>query len=87
MAKVGKKVEGFAGGKYPFVEYSIQGIPKKLLRIVVQKNEELGTYVAKSVWHIYKVTPKTVISVGWSKVKENAMRKATDYIRKNIKSP
>lgn len=84
MAKVGHKIEGISGGKYPFIEYSIQHIPKKLLRIVVQKNEELGTYVRNSVWNIYKVTPDLVETIGWSMNKDRAMRKATDYIRKEI---
>jgi hypothetical protein len=78
MAKVGRKVEGLANGIYSFVEYSVQKTPKKQLRIVVQKNP-------KGTWYIYKVTPSHVESVGWSMTKENAIRKATEYIRKEIK--
>jgi hypothetical protein len=80
MAKIGRKVEGknILGD---FAEISIQGLPKKQRRIVVQKNDRDW----KHPWYIYDVNGDLITTVGWSMDKNKAITKANKYIREEIK--
>jgi hypothetical protein len=76
----GHRVEGLAGGRHEFVEYSIRGIRKKQRRIVVQKGAD-KSHPFYGIWYIYDVTPELITTVGWSCDKEHACIKARRYIR------
>jgi hypothetical protein len=80
MPKVGHKTNDIFG---EFSEYSVKGIPKKLLKFVIQKGKDISPPFY-GVWYIYKVTPDLVETIGWSQAQWRAEEKARKYIRKNL---
>jgi hypothetical protein len=80
MFKVGHKTEDIFG---TFSEYSIKGIPKKSLKIVIQKGKDEGAPLY-GVWYIYEVTKDIVKTIGWSRCQWKAEEKARKYIRNEL---
>ena len=80
MFQVGHKTEDIFG---MYSEYSVKGIPKKQLKIVVQKGKDDGAPLY-GVWYIYEITMDMVKTIGWSHCQWKAEEKARKYIRKEL---